>query len=91
MNDTSAICDIRGSAKTLRFEPGNVVVDSVTDNTPVWTGNELEPKKIKNTKRWTRGMGRCNTGMQFLVLNFTLKQLPGSLGAGTNRTDRELS
>lgn len=51
MNDTSAICDIRGSAKTLRFEPGNVVADSVTDNTPVWTGNELEPKKIKNTKR----------------------------------------
>lgn len=47
MNDTSAICDIRGSAKTLRFEPGTVVADSVTDNTPVWTGNELEPKKIK--------------------------------------------
>lgn len=39
-------------AKTLCFQSVSVVADSVTDNTPVRTGNELEPKCNRKMNEW---------------------------------------
>ncbi len=76
-------------AKTICFESVSVIADRVTDNTPVQTGNELEPKCNWKMNAWYGLL--WHSGMYLAVLNFTLKAALGSLRVGIDWTVWEQS